>query len=1377
MYLKTLSIHGFKSFADKTNFEFHKGVTGIVGPNGCGKSNVVDAIRWVLGETSAKALRGEEMADVIFNGTDKRKPVGMAEVTLTMADCEQSLNVDYNEVAICRRVFRDGRSEYRLNNTVCRLKDIHDLFAGTGVGRAAYSIMAQGQIDMLLSSKPEDRRTVFEEAAGITKFKGQKREALRKLEYTEANLLRVQDVIAEVKRQMGSLQRQAAKAKRYQVLLDDSRMLDTHLAHKHYTDFSAEKSESENHVRMMTEQLEQVQARLQTAEMEALETREAYHSIESQINQLRGQIQEFRSQVQSAEGRIGFNNERNEELLMRIRQNEEQIEIGRGTLDQQRRDLLTADEQMDLLRETIETRQAALNEHLTVHNSIVPDRTRLDDDRRAVREMIRQFEGQIAAAESRAQSLNSQISNDRQRHETLAHDLQNAAHAKEASQVEFDHLQQMIAELEQNRNDLDERAKTCARDIIEKRRQRDALMEQLNELQRAVTQRRSRVEIIEQLLQKGEGLAEGTQQVLKGMDNPEVYSVGVRGILASSIEVEPQFITPIEAALRDHLQAVLLTDSELAGQILDRLANQKLGKAALLPTDFATMRPQPDRQFVPEGCIAWAIDKVRAKPGVQDITDRLLGNVLIVDDLHTALRMKRTLRDVAIATMKGEFVAADGIIHGGATKEEGASTLRREAEVRALKAELEGLEFQLLEKEEAAEQMRQQVEDMQREEVTLREQSQRSREEFSQLTGQLSVVQRALQQAVTKLESVEWDQNQITTRIQGAEAQIQWQLEEAKVAREQLEGAREHEQQLEVEMEAFLRRELESSERLNELRSALALEQNSLHSIERQKAPMASRLHELESTIHRFENEIAAWRGRIEQSTAESARFAEQVESQRGAIANIEEHLQGRTEERAAAFERVNALESQLVQLRQQAQGLSESRNRIEVQLTRVDLRLENLINQVQERYNFHISAFEPDYHALMLTIDEQKRNRNRGKKGVAAETESASAPESSADEPSAPQPEETVSAALADEEVDIDDITLPGEEGQPDWDFVSAIVGEVRQKLESIGPVNLDAIQEFEELEERHNFLDNQYNDLVRSKEELLEVIAKINDTTKTMFSETFAQVRVNFQNNFRELFGPTAKADLMLIDDEDPLESGIDIIAKPPGKKLQTITLLSGGERSMTAVALLFSIYQVKPSPFCVLDELDAPLDESNISRFLKMLDNFIDNSQFIIVTHNKRTMGRADVIYGVTMQEFGVSKPVGVRMTENNERQKRTPRQEELQITAEVDAEESHHRETTAPPTMIVSEDDVAAAEQAVEEAVADRTEAKAAAATKAAAKKAKKGAKAAAAMAEGDESIEEGTEAAAESEVAEAEAATAEAQTETEVGNEDEPALAS
>jgi len=1285
MYLKSLTLHGFKSFADKTHFEFHKGVTGIVGPNGCGKSNVVDAIRWVLGETSAKALRGDEMADVIFNGTDKRKPVGLAEVTLTMADCEQALNVDFNEVSLTRRVFRDGKSEYRLNNTVCRLKDIHDLIAGTGIGRAAYSIMAQGQIDMLLSSKPEDRRTVFEEAAGITKFKSQKKEALRKLEYTEANLLRVADIIAEVKRQMGSLQRQAAKARRYQALLEDTRLLDTHLAHKQYTEFSGEKSEIENQARMLTAQLDEVQRNLHATETEAAQSREAYHAIESQISQLRQQAQELRSQMQSAEGRIGFNKERNEELEGRIKQNDEQISASQQLIDEARHEMAIADEQVLSIRASIGTRQQAVNEHASLHQSILPERNRLESDRRTVRESIRQFEGQIAASEARAQSLTNQISADRQRHEALGRDCQTAAQAKEASQLEFDELQRQIHELEETRNELDEKAKECARQIIEKRRQRDSMHQELNELQRSVTQRKSRLEVIEQLLQKGEGLPEGTQSVLRGLDNPEVYSTGVRGLLASSIEVtDSAFIPAVEAALRDHLQAVLLTESELAAQIVDRLNDHKMGRATLFPQDFCKLHRNGDRELMPAGAIAWATDKVRVKTGVQSLIDHLLHNVLVVDDMHTALRLKREMPHLAIATMRGEFISTDGIIYGGATKQEESSTLRREAEVRQLRTEVEALDFQLLEKEEALTQLNGQLEDQQREEITLREQSQRAREGFSQLQGKTSVVQRALQQAVAKLESIEWDQAQIDGRIGGSEGQINQMREAAAIAQEQLEASRVREVELEVEMESFLRRELESSERLNELRTSLALEQSALQALERQKAPMASRLHELQVGLDRYDQEINTWRMRINQSEAENGRLNEQIESQRGAIGAIEEHLGAKSDERAAFFEKVSELETRLVALRQSYNGLNESRNRAEVQLTRVDLRLENLINQVQERYSFHISAFEPDYHVLMVTIEEQKKNRGRGKKAAsAAESSDQSDAAESSDAPEAieePQEEEIAekpeirAISNRDDEVDIDDVVIPGQEAEPDWAFVMEVVYELRQKLEGIGPVNLDAIQEFEELEERHNFLETQHGDLVKSKEELLQVIAKINETTKTMFSETFQLVRGFFQNNFKELFGPQAKADLMLIDEGDPLESGIEIIAKPPGKKLQTISLLSGGERSMTAVALLFSIYQVKPSPFCVLDELDAPLDETNIGRFLKMLDNFIDNSQFIIVTHNKRTMSRADVIYGVTMQEFGVSKPVGVRMTTEDTRTMKKSDQE-LALEAPAKAKRGH------------------------------------------------------------------------------------------------------
>jgi chromosome segregation protein len=1301
MYLKSLTLHGFKSFADKTHFEFHKGVTGIVGPNGCGKSNVVDAIRWVLGETSAKALRGDEMADVIFNGTDKRKPVGLAEVTLTMADCEQALNVDFNEVSLTRRVFRDGRSEYRLNNTVCRLKDIHDLIVGTGIGRAAYSIMAQGQIDMLLSSKPEDRRTVFEEAAGITKFKSQKKEALRKLEYTEANLLRVADIIAEVKRQMGSLQRQAAKARRYQALLEDTRLLDTHLAHKQYTEFSGEKSEIENQARMLTTQLDEMQRNLHATESEAAQTREAYHAIESQISQLRQQSQEHRSQMQSAEGRIGFNKERNEELEGRIKQNDEQISFSQQLMDEARHEMAIADEQVLSIRASIETRQQAVNEHASLHQSILPERNRLESDRRAVRESIRQFDGQIAALEARAQSLTNQISADRQRHEALCRDHHAAAQAKEASQLEFDELQRQIHELEETRNELDEKAKECARQIIEKRRQRDSMHQELNELQRSVTQRKSRLEVIEQLLQKGEGLPEGTQSVLRGLENPEVYSNGVCGLLASSIEVtDSAFIPAVEAALRDHLQAVLLTESELAAQIVDRLNDHKMGRATLFPQDLCKLHRNGDRDLMPAGAIAWATDKVRIKTGVQSLIDHLLHNVLVVDDMHTALRLKREMPHLAIATMRGEFISTDGIIYGGASKQEESSTLRREAEVRQLRNEVEALDFQLLEKEEALTQLNAQLEDQQREEITQREQSQRAREGLSQLQGKTSVVQRALQQAVAKLESVEWDQTQIDGRISGSEGQINQMREAAMLAQEQLEGSRVREGKLEVEMEAFLRRELESSERLSEQRTSLALEQSALQSLERQKAPMASRLHELQAGLERYDQEINTWRMRIHQSDAENARLDEQIESQRDAVSTIDEHLNTKSDERAAFFEKVSELETRLVSLRQSYNGLNESRNRAEVQLTRVDLRLENLINQLQERYSFHISAFEPDYHVLMVTIEEQKKNRNRGKKAASTAelSEESEAPESSSvPEPNEAPPEDEVvgkpeirSISNRDDKVNIDDVVIPGQEAEPDWAFVMEVVYELRQKLEGIGPVNLDAIQEFEELEERHNFLETQHGDLMKSKEELLQVIAKINETTKTMFSETFQLVRGFFQNNFKELFGSQAKADLMLIDEGDPLESGIEIIAKPPGKKLQTISLLSGGERSMTAVALLFSIYQVKPSPFCVLDELDAPLDETNIGRFLKMLENFIDNSQFIIVTHNKCTMNRADVIYGVTMQEFGVSKPVGVRMTTED---KRTMKKFDQELALEAPAKPKRGGRSAADdsvPRELIQED---------------------------------------------------------------------------------------
>lgn len=1248
MYLKALDIYGFKSFADKTHFEFHTGVTGIVGPNGCGKSNVVDAIRWVLGETSAKALRGSEMADVIFNGTDKRKPVGMAEVVLTLADCEQGLGVDYNEVALARRVFRDGRSEYRINNTICRLKDIQDLLAGTGIGRAAYSVMEQGKIDMLISAKPEDRRMVFEEAAGITKFKGQKKEALRKLEYTEANLIRVADIVAEVKRQMGSLQRQAAKARRYQIVHKDLRTLDTHLGHKHWTELTAEKSETENQLISLMTQLNELHQRIHAKENEVAETREAYHQVESTINGLRQQSQEHRSRIQAAESKVEFNRERVEELEGRIKRNEEDAAGSRDMVDRQRRELAAADEQFASIRETIETRRYALEEHIVSHNSIIPERQRLEQERRTLREQFRTLESEVATSEAKAANLSGQMTADRQRHEALQHDRQGAAQEREGRQLEFDHLHRQIEELETVRGDLEQKLKDISNNIAEMRRQRDAAGEEANNLQRQLTQKRSRLEVLNQILEKGEGLEQGTQNVIKGLDDPERIKGGIRGLVASSIEVEPQYISALESALRDHLQAVLLTDAALSEEIITKLTEQRLGKAALIPQTFLSGHTASERQFMPSGGVAWALDKVKAQPDVQPLMERLLHNVLIVEDLPTALRLKPHHADLTFVTLKGELLSVHGVIHGGATKEEATSTLRRETELRELRVEVERLDAEVISKEEYIEELRMKLEEQQREEANARDAYQHNRESISQLQGKVSVVQRALQQATAKLDSLDWEQNQIAARLSEGEAKIVQHREAAEQAMQQLESVQAREHELESQIESVIRREVESTERLNELKTALALEQNTLQNIEQQKAPLANRMQELEGSISRFENECFIWRQRIESANAENARLTEELEETRVALSAIDSEGMASVARRNEAFERVTLLENELNQYRNRQNELTEHRSRAEVQQTRVELKLENLTTQIQERYHIQLDAFEPDPHTLLLAINEQKKSRDRNSKRKATMAGREDARESEGDagnmEPGAegipPLPAEPETAEL--------DALLAMSEGEPDWELVQEIVNELRQRVESMGPVNLDAINEFEELEQRHNFLETQHGDLVKSKEELLQVIAKINETTKTMFSETFAQVRTNFRTNFKELFGQGSQADLMLQDENDPLETGIDIIAKPPGKKLQTISLLSGGERSMTAVALLFSIYMVKPSPFCVLDELDAPLDETNIGRFLTMLDKFTTSSQFIVVTHNKRTMSRADVIYGVTMQEFGVSKPVGVRMT---------------------------------------------------------------------------------------------------------------------------------
>jgi chromosome segregation protein len=1237
MRLKTLEIHGFKSFADKTQFDFHPGVTGIVGPNGCGKSNVVDAIRWVLGETSAKALRGGEMSDVIFNGTDRRKAVGMAEVKLTFADCEEALGVDYNEVSIGRRVFRDGKSEYRLNGSQCRLKDIHELFMDTGIGRSAYSIMEQGKIDQLLSSKPEDRRAVFEEAAGITKFKTQKKEALRKLEYTEANLLRITDIIEEVKRQMNSLSRQAAKARRYQALLGDVRVLDTHFSHRRFVEYSAEQGELTNSVNALTKDADRLTGEIHKREQDIVNARDSLQSLESEMAERRAEVMTLQNEADSAENRIKFNQERNIELAALTEQHTADIDTTGENLLLQEDNLKTTSEALISMEANIAKQREQLKEHQEKNAHLKQEKIRIDTELRQLHQQSNQSESTLLNVQSQLRSNLNQIETDRERNAQLVREIDTLEQDRNAKAEEKTQLEQQIIAKTEGLEKAQQDLISIEKQHQEARADHEALQKQLRELHRELSQKQSRLQVLEQLVAKGEGLLKGTQSVLKGLNQPDFFKNGVRGILSSYIETESKFIPAVEAALGNHLQAIIVSDPAMAESMVHTLTKDKMGVASIVPEQFIANRAGSQMMTVPEGAIGWALDKVKSHERARPLIESLLANVLIVETLPDALRMRAEMGGTAFATTDGAFVSVEGIIHGGSAGDGSASILQRQNEIKELQLETTEMAAHLASREQESERLTVAIKDLNIAREEKRELVQQGRISKSTLEGQLKLVERELVQMKTKLDSVGWEQGELFKRQETIESLVA-ELEVKRAATEiELNDRKARRADLENGQIESTKREAESSEVYNELRTNLAVEERTFQNLQQQKEPIAARMRELQELIERRGNEIASYKQRIAKAEAESSLLGDDITTKRQRAAEIANGIAVLSEQRGERAEAVYDCEEALKAARESLAKATEQKGREEVQITKIDLRIENVEETILQRYQINLETFEPDVHALLAAIEMQKKAHNRrGKRGASDESTEEENNNS----------EDIVVAVVSDDEIDLDtNISL---EDGPDWDFVEKVVGELKQRLDSMGPVNLDAIQEFEELEERHNFLQTQHDDLVNSKAELLKIITEINAKTSEMFAETFEQVRKNFKTMFVELFGEKAQANLIMLDDEDPLESGIEVIAKPPGKKLQSITLLSGGERSMTAVALLFAIFMVKPSPFCVLDELDAPLDESNIGRFVGMLDRFIDKSQFVIVTHNKRTMNRCDVMYGVTMEEFGVSKPVGMRLS---------------------------------------------------------------------------------------------------------------------------------
>jgi chromosome segregation protein len=1212
MYLKSLTALGFKSFADKTTLNFVPGVAAIVGPNGCGKSNISDAIRWVLGEQSAKALRGGEMADVIFNGTDFRKPLGMAEVSLTIGDVDQEqlraagIQIDYNEVTITRRVFRDGGSEYFINKTSCRLKDIQQLFMGTGMGRSSYSIMAQGNITQIISSKPEDRRMVFEEAAGITKFKAQKKESLRKLEHTEQNLLRVADTIREVKRQIGSLQRQAGKARRYKELMIQLQHLDTQLARHQYDVLQAEiaaKTEAAEKLRVEADVCNESVLR---GENEVQQLRERLAELEQQIGETQQRSQELKSQIDRNEHRIHFNEERLKELdsqnaraLADITQGEERQNA--------------AQEELRNVTERLAGATAALEQHRQALNAKKDALLAVERELISKQDAVRKTQSDLFATAQQLARVRNEIN-------TLDLQKQGNVVRLEKLNAEKIQLEEERARLEQRIQEFEANVEAEKLNILNSRGTVEERQKRLRELQDELTragqtldaalrqqaEKKSRLHVLEQLQGDYEGFGAGAVAVLKG-------ATDVVGSLTDKIRVPDQYVAAVETALGANLQLVLTQSPETARQILADLAAGRKGKANIAALGLLNEFPGTEiPATTPANCVS-ALSVIQADELIQPLLQRLLGRTFIAPDLATAEAAWREWHgDCDLVTTTGEVLSRTGVYSGGAGNGNGkaqSSVLLRKNQIEELQQAIAGIQEQVNEASRVKGALQSEQTALQ---ASLQEaQTELRTQEVAVATrqGEFNALQNSRRALHAKIENVSYEAKRL-------EAQEEEGLNKRNGLAAQINDFEGREQLLQAQVGEFntalegLRQQRDqATNSLNETKVAMATDEQLCSSFRQQERALQHRLQEVTHLLQQRRSEVESFvtrRAQFENEIAESQQHIESLTHDREQVNTELAQLQaGKESQDSAVIEREEELRGQ----RRRQSELQQQRSALEIELAQKNMGVENIRTRVREKYQINIEDVRSE--CITITIADE------GPAKVQTLT-----------------PEEMAAQGAA-----------------TDWDAVAEQVVAMQRRIDDMGPVNLVAIEEYEETEQRYNFLTAQHDDLVKAKEQLLDVINKINGQTKEMFAETFSKIRDNFRAMFTEVFGG-GKADLVLTDEGDVLESGIEIVARPPGKQLQSITLLSGGEQTMTAVALLFSIYQVKPSPFCVLDELDAPLDESNINRFTRILQRFLSHSQFIIITHNKRTIGMADVLYGVTMEEHGVSKIVSVKFHKADE-----------------------------------------------------------------------------------------------------------------------------
>lgn len=1182
MYLKNIEVQGFKSFAQKINFEFHNGITGIVGPNGSGKSNVGDAVRWVLGEQSAKQLRGGNMQDVIFSGTETRKPLSFASVAITLDNSDHKLPVDFQEVTVTRRLYRSGESEYLINGSACRLKDIHEMFYDTGIGKEGYSIIGQGQIDKILSGKPEERRELFDEAAGIVKFKRRKNTTIKKLEEEQQNLVRVTDILSELTRQLAPLEKQAETAKIYLGKREMLKELDVNL-------FLAENEHTESLLKELEEKTKTAEHQLQETGGAYEKTKEEYDRLEKELEELEEKMESLREetqgkalQKQQLEGQINVlneqlsageqNREHYESRLLSIaeelskkeeakKEQQEEGELLKEKTSEMKKKMKKKEEALSNVQENIRECSAAVEDG---KNEIIE----ILNTRATTKGKAQRFDTMMEQIGIRKAELSQKILK-------LKSEEEEQSGAMKRASAKYEAITALIEEMNEECNRLNEEVFSIQEQLKNQNGQMEAG-------QAAYHREASRLDSLKNMAERYDGYGNSIRRVMEQKERVP----GIEGVVADLIQVNKDYEIAIETALGGSIQNIVTDNEQTAKQMIEFLKKNRFGRATFLPLSSVNARGEFSQKeaLKEEGVIGLASELVNAAPRYKGVIRYLLGRVLVVDHIDHAIAIGRKYRHtLRMVTIEGESLSPGGSMTGGAFRNN-SNLLGRKREIEELEKKVRSLKTEL-------EEMQKSIDESRSKRNVIRD----TIADFKEKLRLQYIEQNTAKMSMNQLEEKNEQIQRGYLQVQRDQMDMQRQVREVQEDHSRIKKELEESQKDEKELETFIEtRQQELDEWKNDESEAL----KELEHIRLEVSSMGQKTQFTMENLSRLSSEISSFTEEKEKIRENLKLVKEEMEKKRKDISNLKNTIANFDEEEKASKGSLKVLIEEKEERNKSHKAFFEKRDALSSQMSLLDkecFRLKSQAEKIEENREAQISYMWEEYEITPNNALQYKKEELTDRQEMQKE------------------------------------------------------IGKIKEEIRCLGTVNVNAIEDYKELLERHTFLSNQYEDLQQAEKTLEQIIEELDEGMRRQFSEKFREIQREFDKAFKELFGG-GKGTLELSEDEDILEAGIRIISQPPGKKLQNMMQLSGGEKALTAIALLFAIQNLKPSPFCLLDEIEAALDDSNVGRFAGYLQKLTKNTQFIIITHRRGTMNAADRLYGITMQEKGVSTLVSVDLVEN-------------------------------------------------------------------------------------------------------------------------------